>query len=139
MRQPAQCKSRLCCLSVAILASFGFEVQAAAQIEHPLWVLMAVGNQVMTVVTQRKYRAGAHRCFLEVQQRSLHLLVAGTLFSSTIEFAGNTGLESDLATQHVAVHREIANQAVERVAERGRTVFFKKEMPDPCESVTCNR
>jgi len=44
-------------------------------------------------------------------------------------------LERHLAQQHVAVHDEIAKQAVERMLERGRPVFFEEKMPDPGKAV----
>ncbi|MNN24474.1 hypothetical protein D3C81_1379090 [compost metagenome] len=37
-----------------------FEVQLPAQAEHQLWMLMAVGDQVVCVVTQGENRAAAH-------------------------------------------------------------------------------
>jgi anti-sigma factor RsiW len=40
-------------------------------------------------------------------------------------------LERHLAHQHVAVHDEVAHQAIERMLKRGGAILLEKEVPDP--------
>ncbi|MNE27257.1 hypothetical protein D3C80_1206600 [compost metagenome] len=42
-------------------AAFDLEFQAPAQAEHQLRVFVAMGDQVVTIMAQGKYRAAAHR------------------------------------------------------------------------------
>jgi len=43
--------------------------------------------------------------------------------------------EQDLSGEHVAKHREVPDQAVQRMAKRGGTIFFKNVMTDPGKTV----
>ncbi len=36
-------------------------------------------------------------------------------------------------------HYKIASQTVKRINESGRFIFFEKEMPKPCKTVSANR